>query len=217
MGKKEKYLKGVLDNEGFNFQSWEYPIITEQDLRDSDLYDEVERVFIELGGNLNNIKIFHGKWDIQKNGFVIELDEQRHFNRYRLITLKSSFYNLTDNIWHKKYLDYCKDYEDKCIKAASYGGNWTNSSCEKMFGPSSDYGELNDKGPARWKQRAFYDYLKDINAHINNFKILRFSIWDEFTFENNSYTLRKVLNKKLKNALIYYLKSEFLSSNIIFK
>ncbi len=215
MGKKEKYLKRILNEHYPRIADNNYPTINIDTIFKFDLLNEVSEVFFKLGGISNNIKIYHGKWDICKQGFVIELDEQRHFNRYRLETLYSKLYSIAKFEWYQKYIIYCTEYEDKCLSAARYGGNWTNNSCETMFGKSSEYGVLDGNGPSRWKQRAFYDYLKDVNAYINNFKILRISIWDTYNYKGSNYLLKKILEKEMEEAIINYLYEKFTKENII--
>lgn len=215
MGKKEEYLKNILNEYYPQITDNNYPTVNIDTILKFDLFDEVSEVFSKLGGISNNIKIHHGNWDICKNGFVIELDEQRHFNRYRKETLCSNVYSIAKFGWYSNYKTYCINYEDKCLSAARYGGNWTNNSCETMFGKSSDYGVLDGNGPSRWKQRAFYDYLKDVNAYINNFKILRISIWDTYIYKENNYLLKKILEKKMDEVIINYLCEKLIKENII--
>jgi len=44
--------------------------------------DEVMQVYRSLGGILNEIPFRFGGWDIVAPNFIIELDEEQHFNRY---------------------------------------------------------------------------------------------------------------------------------------
>ena len=57
------------------------------------------------------------------------------------------------------YRDYCRKYKDKCLRAGSSGGKWTNASCEKMFGPSQQNGDLNG---------FIFAYLKNQIKNIEN-------------------------------------------------
>jgi hypothetical protein len=91
---------------------------------------------------------------------VVELDEQRHFNRYRSLTLESSIYSHLPQFPLQLYKDLCVKHEEQCLKAGGFGGNWSNPSCEKDFGKASEPKKLSGNGSPRWKQRAFYDFLK---------------------------------------------------------
>src|SRR6516225_11016131 len=69
-----------------------YPKV--EDVAASELKDEIERVYVSLGGVLRAIPINLRSWDIKWNGMAIELDEYLHFNRYRSLTLMSGSYGL---------------------------------------------------------------------------------------------------------------------------
>jgi hypothetical protein len=116
----------------------------------------------ELGGFLPMPVWRPGAWDLVFAGpLVVELDEELHFNRYRALTLEASW--ARDLPWTPSYRSYCLEYEDRCLEAGSWGKRWTNASCARMFsgGPA---GQLEGDGAPRWKQRAFYDALKDTGA-----------------------------------------------------
>ncbi len=67
------------------------------------------------------------------NGVAIELDEELHFNRYRELTLRSEVYQRLSGFPLEAYRDHARSREDECKKAGSYGGKWTNRSCEKQL------------------------------------------------------------------------------------
>jgi hypothetical protein len=117
-------------------------------------------LFKALGGSDEPPRPRPGTWDLAFHGdLVVELDEELHFNRYRAQTLCSS---LAQNLpWRADYLRYCRDEEPACISAGSWGKRWTNDSCVRMFGPAGRPGDLPGAGAPRWKQRAFYDAIKD--------------------------------------------------------
>lgn len=92
---------------------------------------------------------------------VVELDEEPHFNRYRALTLTASW--AKDLPWTRAYRSYCVEYEDRCLDAGDWGKRWTNGSAGRMFS-GEQAGKLDGDGAPRWKQRAFYDALKDTGA-----------------------------------------------------
>ena len=134
-------------------------------------------MYRELGGLLTTPVWRPGSWDMVFAGpLVVELDEELHFNRYRALTLKASW--AKDLPWTRAYLSYCAEYEDRCLAAGVWGERWTNDSCERMFsgGPK---GKLDGDGAPRWKQRAFYDALKDTGAGTEiGVAIARVAIYD---------------------------------------
>lgn len=127
------------------------------DLARSDLAAEVKRVYQALGGCLPEFPLNIRSWDIEFEGHAVELDEQLHFNRYRALTLESELYSRLPAFPLIAYRDYCFEFEDECLRAGSYGGKWTNPSCEKQFGAAGAPKDLAGAGAPRWKQRAFYD------------------------------------------------------------
>lgn len=74
---------------------------------------------------------------------------------------------------------FCDEYESNCLSAASWGNNWKTDSAERQFGHSDPEGCLGEKGSSRWKQRAFYDLLKDVANLMMKRPVIRFSIWEK--------------------------------------
>ena len=149
------------------------------DLKKAGLMSEVQRTFKRLGGILTEAPLSFGKWDICLNDFIVELDEEQHFNRYRAVTLDSYIYHMEKGFDVYDYGKYCKLYEENCLKKSSWGKFWTSPSTEKQFGNSGFKGNLETLGSPRWKQRAFYDYLRDIFAIIYRIPLIRVSIYDK--------------------------------------
>ena len=90
------------------------------------------------------------------------------------------------------YQTYCTKFENECLKAARWGGNWKNKSTERMFLASGKAGDLSGNGSSRWRQRAYYDFLRDITSKIHDFPVIRVSIYD--TYRNR--TLNDLLTNK---------------------
>lgn len=119
-----------------------------------------------------------GAWDLAfEGGLVVELDEELHFNRYRSTTLETPW--SADLPWYEDYRAFCSRHEAECLDAGKWGKRWTTPSCESMFGPPGDVGELEGPGAPRWKQRALYDAMKDIAALASDsLHLVRLSVWD---------------------------------------
>lgn len=60
----------------------------------------------------------------------------------------------------------------------THRGYWTNSSSEQEFGSAGDRNVLNGSRSPRWKQRAFYDYVKNLVPITNGISVSRMSIWN---------------------------------------
>jgi hypothetical protein len=119
---------------------------------------ELLALYRSLGGLLKRPTWRPGVWDLSFGGpLVVELDEQLHFNRYRARTLDTSWSSALP--WTHIYRSYCVRYEERCLRDGRGQQRWTNPSCRRNFsgGPAGDLAA----GAPRWKQRAFYDALKD--------------------------------------------------------
>ncbi|MEO9020598.1 MAG: hypothetical protein ABI237_04135 [Ginsengibacter sp.] len=88
------------------------------------------------------------------------------------------------------YIEYCRLHESNCQK---HGGYWGNSSTKKQFGSSDDLGILGELGSSRWKQRAFYDMLKDFIPYFADVSIKRISIYDKIDYKGNKLTVGSIL------------------------
>jgi hypothetical protein len=141
------------------------------------LRTEVMAVYRRLGGQGEPL-LRPGTWDLAFRGdFVVELDEELHFNRYRAITLSTSW--SADLPWVADYQRFCKRREAECRSAGSWGKRWTNASCERMFGQAGSPGDFTGSGAPRWKQRALYDALKDLAPTLDKgVRLARVSIYD---------------------------------------
>lgn len=148
-----------------------------EDFYNSSYHEELLQFYKDLGGVLPHIPfgIKSNHIDFYINGNILELDEENHFTSYRTISLELPIYS-TSNILNKdNYTYFCKQYEGK---ARNYGKFCTTVSCEKMFGKPSLNGDLSGNCSPRWKQRAFYDTLKDHFSLVSDIKVKRISIYD---------------------------------------
>ena len=165
------------------------------DLKKAGLVNEVNRIYKSLGGILDVPLLPFGNWDICLNGFIVELDEEQHFNRYRTITLDSYIYHMEKGFDIFDYAKYCTDYESNCLKKSSWGKYWASPSTEKQFGLPGINGDLENSGSPRWRQRAFFDYLRDLFAIVYRVPVIRISVYD-----------RIIINGQIKTTGIILLK-----------
>lgn len=159
---------------------------------------EIYHIYKKLGGILDTFPMRVGHWDVfldrsiaEKNlGFgreaMIELDEEQHFNQYRLVTLEASFYSKLIAFPIDDYRLYRELHEDDALRRGSHGGYWTNKAAERQFGQAGVNGILIGNGAPRWKQRAFYDMLKDLASLIIDIPLARISVWDYVHQENET-------------------------------
>jgi hypothetical protein len=131
---------------------------------DDDLREQELEMYRSLGGTAAKPNLRPGVWDIAlADGRVVELDEELHFNRYRLATLREL--HLSSLPWCSDYQDQCVAREQDCLRAGRWGKRWVNDSTAAMFGPAAEPGDLiAPSGAPRWKQRALYDAMKDLST-----------------------------------------------------
>jgi hypothetical protein len=200
LGKRQDNLKWLLANAGYRVGVTERPSLKWRTIEAS-LREEVQRVYQLLGGALDEFPTNLGHWDIPVGGVAIELDEERHFNRYRLSTLTSSVYSKLPKFPLSEYRSNCAQREAQCLAAAKYGGNWSNPSCIRQFGPQSSLGDLAPPGSPRWKQRAFYDFLKDLSPLDLGISLARVSIWDDVPVNGANVLVNQILLSRSLDAM----------------
>ena len=206
MGKRQNNLAKILMEGGLSVF---HPVVPDRSLFFQSAFDsELSRVYKTLGGILPEYPLNFGSFDIVLQNCFIELDEENHFHRYRRITLDSKFYNDHSYFSIKDFKEFCDSYEHK---ASTYGNYWTTSGSEKQYGVSSIKGDFSGNGPARWKQRAFYDMLKDVYGVLVNKPVFRVSIYSVI---GNS-KVDKILKKSDSDDLLFqYIQEEFLSKSV---
>lgn len=131
----------------------------------------IRDTYERLGGNPEQFdRIRPGGYDLAFSTpdglLLIELDEEQHFNRYRSTTLA-----VTEPLtlpWTPAYLDYSEHNEGRLLPGWGTGRRWTNPSAARFFGEPSSPGDFTSNGAPRWRQRAFYDSVKDAlpNRHL---------------------------------------------------
>jgi hypothetical protein len=113
---------------------------------------------------------------VLEEGFVVELDEELHFNRYRLRSLDAPWSSGLP--WREAYRAQCAAHEPACLRKGLSQGRWTNASSARMFAGGAP-GDLSDgAGSPRWKQRALYDAMKDAAPALRIVGVSRVSVHD---------------------------------------
>jgi hypothetical protein len=191
----QQNLEKILSENGFTLTQKTIPFPRREDFVNHPIETEINRVYHQLGGQLDSFSLNLQKWDMEVDGVAVELDEHLHFNRYRGLTLESSLYQDLTFFLLDDYKSYCKDHESDCIRACSHVGKWSNSSCERQFGEAGPHKELTGPGAPRWKQRAFYDYVKDSLPLLGLGHLLRVSIWEEVHFKSENIPIHSILKK----------------------
>ena len=200
MGKRQDYLKEICLRK-FGKGSHKRP--SRNEILESNFLNTIKIAYKQLNGQFETPPTRIGPWDINTKDFIIELDEERHFNRYRLLTLKSEFYKNWDLFNVEKYKEFCVKYEQKCLETAGWAGNWKNNSTEKQFGKSNAEKNLTENGSSRWKQRAYYDFVKDISSLIIKIPIIRISIYEKI----DSFMIDELIKQKKEETIVKYIEN----------
>lgn len=140
---------------------------------------QVMDLYRDLGGSGTSPALRPGSWDVSVDGVLVELDEELHFNRYRALTLGSELYERMLRFPAALYQEFCVKREPECLRVGRSKGRWMNASTESHFGPSAVRGDLTGSGSSRWKQRALYDFMKDLTQLDPKApRMARVAIWD---------------------------------------
>jgi hypothetical protein len=194
VGQMQNVLKQLLGCAGtLSEKTLRFPISDE--VASSPFENEVKRVYRILGGVLPSIPLNLRAWDLEFDGIAVELDERLHFNRYRSITLASPGYAHLPRFPLDAYRGYCSNRESFCLRAGSYGRKWSNDSCVAQFGAAAPPEDLRGNGSPRWKQRAFYDFVKDLSPLLIGVNVVRIAVWDTVMEGGRSRTVEEVLKK----------------------
>lgn len=192
MPKQEEVLSKLL-TEYFGKGAYRKPSIG--DFSHSKFHNEIQNVYKKLNGQLNVYPIAFTGFDIELPQCIVELDEAQHFNRYRKITLDSSIYKANKSFSTTEYKDYCNHFEIECLKKGDNRKYWKTPSTEKQFGKSAADDILTGDGSSRWRQRAFYDFLRDVGQYVGSYKLIRISIYQRIEDKTIGEILERELTK----------------------
>lgn len=199
MGKMQQTLCELLQDVGTITKGLlDYP--SRRQVAASSYAEEVQRIYRRLGGVLSSFPLGLRPWDLEFNQIPLELDEYLHFNRYRAVTLESRVYQQLPTFPLEGYRAYSSAHEKKCLRAGGYGGKWSNRSCESQFGTAAAPKDLSRNGAPRWKQRAFYDFVKDLSPLITGVPVVRISVFDEVEVSGQTLTVEQILSVPIRSA-----------------
>jgi hypothetical protein len=193
MASKIDYLLEILEKNQYRHLKGSFQSVKEETFRKSNIYHDAKTIYFELGGINTEVPWKYAVWDLEFENFAIKLDQEASFNRYRSATLKSALYSDFNFFSLENYKRYCRQFESECLKSARNSAMWTDKESERLFGNSQEPGELALKGSAKWKQRAFYEYLEDAQAALSKIKLIRISIYDNLMVNNKIIKLDSLL------------------------
>ena len=119
------------------------------------------------------------KFDFKVSRFVFIYDDEAHFNRYRLATLKSSIYEVFTFPWIDAYIRLSRTYEKECLKTGLQERVWNGPPLAgKLFGKSEAPGDLSGNGSAGWKLNAYNDAQYDLISRLHGLKLIRIPLYE---------------------------------------
>lgn len=190
---KFQVLSEILDQLKLKPATGPLPFLRKGDIEGSPYARPVMEIYEALGGIRPSPPIHPGGWHMEYHGLAIQLDDAKHFNRYRTLTLRHPIYSGLGGFNLEKYKKYCRQKERECLKAARQEPYWNDARFTRYFGESDEYPVIGQKGVAGWKFQAFRDFLQDLAPLFYPIKVMRLSIWDEMMIEGEIVTLGQIL------------------------
>ncbi|MCH6200800.1 hypothetical protein MMU07_14540 [Aquiflexum sp. LQ15W] len=139
----------------------------------------LNEVFSGLGGSGTVPILEKLKFDFKVNRHVFLYDDEVHFNRYRLTSLKTSMYEVFSFPWTEAYLRLCRTYEKECLKTGLQERIWNGPPIAgKLFGKSEIAGELSANGSSGWKLNAYNDTQYDLVSRLHGYKLIRIPLYE---------------------------------------
>ncbi len=71
---------------------------------------------------------------------------------------------------------------------------------QEWFGPASPLKDLTGDGAPRWKQRAFYDFVKDLSILLIGVKVVRVAVWDRLSVGGTATTVKEILASSIDGS-----------------
>jgi hypothetical protein len=203
---KHKHLLNLLQANDFKVQNLDLKI--PRNLFNKNKHFDLYQIYKELGGIQEEFPHIEEELYYIEPSTIIILDDYIHFNRYRNITLKSILYEQIPSFPLENYKRYCRNFEKECIKSGLPQRIWANRESDYYFGPSSSPGDFFKNGSGGWKLLAFKDLLEDAAAYAINYRVIRFSVYDNFLAEGKLMRLDNILDTPthpLQQQLLKYI------------
>jgi hypothetical protein len=139
----------------------------------------LEEAYASLSGDGKPLCLQELKFDfkIKRNLFIY--DNEAHFNRYRLATLKTSLYEVFSFTWTEAYKRMCRTFEKECLKTGCNERVWYGPPvAQKSFGVGEFPGELIGNGSPGWKLNAYNDAQYDLLTRLHGYKLIRIPAYE---------------------------------------
>jgi hypothetical protein len=131
-------------------------------------------IYEDLGGQGELPLLQKLKFDFKIKRNLIIWDDELHFNRYRLISLRSDLYSDFNFQFTEGVKRVCRTFEKECLKAGLQERIWKGSPFAKSsFGKPSEPADFTQNGSPGWKLTAYNDAQMDLQSRIHGYKIFR--------------------------------------------
>jgi len=148
------------------------------------------------------------QYDLSFDAFEFRLLDEDEFNRYRLATFRSQFYQDFTILPVNNYRVFCRNHEKECLSRAGQRHTLTFPDAEKIFGESEAPGDFGLNGSAGWKWFAYYHFLQDLLSKVKKRKLITLSVYDSLMIGGQITPVGKLLqsdkeaNKKILVGLL---------------
>ncbi|MFQ3212578.1 MAG: hypothetical protein ACI9C9_000101 [Marivirga sp.] len=143
----------------------------------------------------------------EDNKYLI-LEPFYHFNKYRLICLRSDFYQAYPaNFDLLKFKNYCKTRNEEAIKSGLRANIWHNEIGANIFGAAEDAGYFGGNGSSGWKYLALCNFLFDLYSQSKNMKLYRIAPYENIMVDGKLFTINNLFGRSeehYKTALKQY-------------
>ena len=158
----------------------EQPSLTVDDIEGAGLLPQLKEV-ARLLGVKDTIPPEASPVGTEVNSIAIALDEEAHFNQYRLLTLNSSLYAEPLVCQLKRYKTYCQREMGKVSRQGR--------------GIQKDPPQCEFKGSYRQVQLALNDFMQDMLPLVHYVPLLRLSVFDPVSTPAGFRTLSSLMEK----------------------
>lgn len=149
------------------------------------------------------------KFDFQLDRCLFVYDDEVHFNRYRLETLRSELYTAFYFPWQGSYVRLCRQQEKQCMQSGMQQRIWYGPPlAAQCFGESEEPGDLSGNGSAGWKLNAYNDLQYDLISRLYGYKLIRLSGYENLMLGGSLKKVDQLLlrpNEKTLQVLANWL------------
>lgn len=166
----------------------------------------LQEILEELGANDSFPLLEKLKFDFKIGRHVLVWDDEVHFNRYRLATLRSPMYEEWSFNFSEAWKRLCRTYEKEALKSGMQLRIWTGPPVAKtIFGSPSELGDFSGNGAVGWKLIAYNDAQMDLQTRIHGYKLIRLSPYETLMTGGSLKRLDQLLvnPKEEQRAMIY--------------